>query len=207
MDDHAEISIIETPKRLNEVKSTQKGIKPPQNTPRTNYKTALGAQNLFDYEPSPSVLVKKKPSPKLNVNCMDTPKSAKVSPGISSRPQRSVQRKRIVYSDDESDKENSQSDWSDDSSYAGSNSESELLTDDGSDNETEPKSVRGKKVPAGATPKRSNKKINNKNGFIYLNLSSEEVEKVDENFHANVSEDDLANITQRFLETDLNADE
>lgn len=215
MDEHAEISIIETPKLLNRIKSPQKGMRPPQNTPRSNYKTALSEQNLlaFNHEASPSVLTKKKPqTPKTNKNNLVTPKSAKTeSTAKSSRPQRSVQRKRIIYSDDEeSDKENSESDWTDDSSYSSSNSQSELLTDDGSDKEKDtvrgPKSVRGKKALTGSTTKRSTKKTN-KNDLIYLDLSSEEIVQVDENFHANVSENDLANITRKFLETDLNADE
>lgn len=212
MDAHAEISIIETPKRVNEFKSPQKGTKPPQNTPQTSYKTALNEKNRLEHEPSPSVLFKKKLSPKAHKKIMGTPKTPKtgnVSPAKSSvsRPQRSVQRKRIVYSDDdESDKENSASDWTD-SSNSCSDSQSELLTDDDSDkdNAGEPKSTR-KTAPTASTTKRRNKKAN-KNDLIYIDLSSEEIVQVDENFHANVAEEDLANITQRFLETDLNGDE
>lgn len=213
MDEHAEISVIETPACLNEAKSPQKGMKSPQTKPGTNYKTALTAKNLFPYEPSPSVLVKKRPSPKPKVNDLATPKTVDVSSPKSARPQRSVRRKRIVYSDDESDKENLQSDWSNDSSYSDGSSESDLLTDDDSDSGREkggdartPRSARGKKVRTASTRKRTNKKAN-KNGLVYLDLSSEEVVQVDENFHANVPEDDLANITQKFLETDLNGDE
>lgn len=217
LDDHAEISIIETPKRVNELKSSQKGMKPPQNTPQTSYKTALDEKNRCN-EPSPSVLFKKRHSPKLNKQNLVKPKTPKTAANISpakssvSRPQRSVQRKRIIYSDDdESDKENSASDWTD-SSYACSDSDLEqLLTDDDSDKDKdsvgEPKSTRGKKAPTGEnTTKRRNKK-SNKNELIYLDLSSEEIAQVDENFHSNVPEDDLANITQKFLEANLNADE
>lgn len=137
---------------------------------------------------------------------MGTPKSTGGSSATSSRPQRSVRRKRIIYSDDESDKENSDSHWSDNSS----NSDSELLTDDDGDGEIvptrQPKSVRGKKTTAERTPKRTNKKLNKNDLIQYLDLSKEVVVEVDENFHANVAEDELANITQRFLETDLNAE-
>lgn len=210
LDEHAEISIIETPKHLHKFKSPQKGMRPPQNTPRTNYKTALDEKNLFNHEPSPSVLVKKKQSPKSNKKNLATPMSANGSPAKSSRPQRSVQRKRIIYSDDDdSDKENSESDYTDDDSYSCSNSESELLTDDNSDDEKnnvgEPKSTR-KKAPTGSTTKKRPNKKTNKNDLIYLDLSSEEIVQVDENFHSNVAEDDLANITRKFLEADLDDD-
>lgn len=212
MDDNVEISMIESPRR-DKFKSPRAGMKPPQNTPQTNYKTAANDKNVCVPEPSPSVLVRKRPSPKSNKKNLatpKTPKATKVTPAksSSSRPQRSVQRKRIIYSDDdESDKENSASDWTD-SSYSGSDAGSALLTDDDSDKERdivgEPKSARGKKAPTGSTTKRQNKKAN-KNDLIYLDLSSEEVVEVDENFHSNVPEDDLANITRKFLEADLNA--
>lgn len=223
MDEHAEISIIERPKYLDRFKSPRgNGMKPPQNTPRTNYKTAIEEKNLqFNHEPSPSVLTKKKPSPKSNKKNVGTPKTPKSkadnagSPPTSSRPQRSVRRKRIVYSDDDdaSEKENAQSDLTDDS-YTCSVSGSELLTDDDSGEEKDvisgtPRSVRGKKAaPTSSTTKRLPKKKANKNDLIFLDLSAEEIVQVDENFHANVSEEDLANITRKFLETDLNdADE
>lgn len=195
-------------------------MKPPQNTPRTNYKTAIGENNFqSNQEPSPSVLTKKKLSPKSNKKKVATPKAGNAaSPPSSSRPQRSVRRKRIIYSDDDDDdaseKENARSDWTDDSSFSCSVSGSELLTDDDSDEEKDvisrtPKSVRGKKAaPTGSTTKRVPKKKATKNDIIYLDLSAEEIVQVDANFHANVSEEDLANITRKFLETDLNdADE
>lgn len=218
MDEHAEISIIETPKHWDKFKSPRgNGMKPPQNTPRTNYKTAIGEKDFqLNQEPSPSVLTKRKPSPKSNKKNLATPKTDNAgSPPTSSRPQRSVRRKRIIYSDDDdaSEKENARSGWTDDSNYSCSVSESELLTDDNSDEEQKdvisetPKSVRGKK-PTGSTTKRLPKKKANKNDLIYLDLSAEEIVQVDENFHSNVSEQDLANITRKFLETDLNdADE
>lgn len=211
LDDLSEISIIEAPKQLRLFKSPEQGMKPPQNTPHSRIKTA---KKLFDGEPSQSVLTKKKPSPKSNRKKVETP--ANDTPRSASRPQRSVQRKRIIYSDDDSDKENEsdlESEWSDDSSYSESNPD--LLTDDESDKEqnrtpaptstSKPKSVR-KKPTTASTSKRSTKK-SDKDKLIYLDLSSEEIVQVDENFHANVAEEDLANITRKFLETDLNDEE
>lgn len=200
LDDLSEISIIEAPKPIRELKSPEQGMKPPQNTPRSKVKPP---KKLFDVEPSPSVITKKKPSPKSNKKKNETP--SKETSNVITRPQRNVRRKQIIYSDDDddSDKEN-ESDWSEDESYSGS--ASPLLTEDESDNEhkepePKPKSVR-KKAPA-STNKRPPTKKADKNKLIFLDLSSEEIVRVDENFHANVSEDDLANITRKFLETDL----
>lgn len=207
LDDLSEISIIEAPRQIRELKSPEQGMKPPQNTPRSRMKPA---KKLFEAEPSQSVLTKKKSSPKSSRKNVKTP--ANDTPRSVSRPQRSVQRKRIIYSDDDSDKENesdSESEWSDDSSYSESNPE--LLTEDESDKEQnpapasipapKPKSVR--KQPTSSTTKRTTKK-SDKDKLVFLDLSSEEIMQVDENFHGNVSEEDLANITRKFLETDLN---
>lgn len=205
MEDHAEISIIETPKHVKEFKSPKTGMKPPQNTPRSKMKPGLTARKLIEKEmpqASPSMLTKKKPSPKSSKKKLCSPDT---EPSVgAARPQRSVRRKRIIYSEDGSDKENNESDWSDDSSYSDMNSASELLTEDESDDEKEvapkPKSVLGKRT---ATSKRSTKK-SNKDKLVFLDLSSEEIVEVAENFHTNVSEEDLANITRKFLQADLN---
>lgn len=209
MDDHAEISIIEPSEQKNAAKSPEKMPKP--KTPRSKAKPMSSAKKMAEIiEPSPSVLTKKKkPSPKSNRKKITTP--ATDSSTNASRPQRSVQKKKIVYSDDESDKEN-ESDWSDDGSYSDSmHDASDILTDDDSGKENgksktnarKPTSVRGKNAAASSTSKRSTKKAN-KNDLIYLDLSSEEIAQVGKNHHANVSEEDLANITRKFLETDLN---
>lgn len=200
LDDLAEISIIESPKRAKEIKSPKTGMKPPQNTPRSKVKPVFTARKLMEKDmpqASPSILTKKKPSPKSSKKQILSPEASVIGP----RPQRNVRRKKIIYSDDESDKENIESDWSDDSC----NSVSELLTEDESDEEvvTKPRSFQGKKTTAAGTSKRSTKK-SNKDKLVFLDLSSEEIAEVAENFHANVSEEDLANITRKFLETDLN---
>lgn len=208
LEELAEISIIESPKQVRELKSPEQGMRPPQNTPRSKAKPPFRAKNLFEKEmpqASPSVITKKKPSPKSNKKKVVSPVT-EASIGAP-RPQRSVRRKKIIYSEDESDKENDKSDWSDDSSYSDSDAVSDLLTEDDSDKEKEvvptPKSVRGKKTATASTSKRPTKK-SDKDKLIFLDLSSEQIVEVDEHFHANVSEDDLANITRKFLETDLN---
>lgn len=210
-DDLAELSMIEAPNGAVEINTPARGIKPPQNTPRSRIKPAPSTKNVLQNEPSQSVLTKKKPTPKLDAN-----RNSPTSSTSSQRPQRKARAKRIIYSDDESDKEN-ESDWSDDSSYSGSDSEADLLTEDESEEggakrnrknkntATKPKVMRGQKATPGPT-KRPTKK-SDKNKLIYLDLSSEEIVQVDENFKPNVSEEDLANITKRFLEADLNDDE
>lgn len=192
LEDHAEISIIESPKPIIQSKTPERLPKPKMNTPRSKVKPS--SVKRPDIDPSPSVLTKKKQSPKsAKKKVVNLP--ANDSSILTTRPRRNAARKRIIDSDSDEDDE---SEWSDDSSY----SNSDLLTDDDSDQEKEnipkPKSVR--KNTASAT-KRPVKKAND---LIYLDLSSEEIAQVDENFHANVSEEDLANITQKFLETDLN---
>lgn len=199
LDDHAEISIIETPERVKRAKSPENVAKPKVNTPRSKVKPSSSAKKT-EFEPSPSVITKKKPSPKsVKKKVVNTP-MANDSSIITTRPRRNAwPRKPILDSD--SDKENESECSDDDSSY----SDSDLLTDDDSDREVErekskekPKSVR-KNAPSAT--KRSAKKAND---FIFLDLSSEEIVEVDENFHANVSEEDLANVTRKFLESDLN---
>lgn len=197
LDDHAEISIIEAPQRI---KSPEKVAKPKPNTPRSKVKPSVNVKRT-EIEPSPSVLTKKKPTPKSTKKpVMNTPVN---DSSVITRPRRNAVRRAILDSD--SDKENDSDEWSDsDTSY----SDSDLLTDDDSD-ETEkrgnskdsarkPKSVR-KNAPSAT--KRPAKK---KNDLIYLDLSSEEIVQVDENLITNVSEEDLANITRKFLEADLN---
>lgn len=212
LDDLAEISIIENPTVQPKskpiafekpAKNTPR-LKPPQvKTPRSKAKTPSSV-NMRDIEPSPSVLTKKKPSPKSIKKKIDN--GINISEESSVRPKRNVQRKRIFDSDEEdSDKENDhESDWSGDSS----NSDPNFMTDDDSDHSFEipkPKSVR-QNGSASSTSKRPARK-NDKNGLVYLDLSSEEVVRVDKNFHANVSEEDLANISRKFLDSDLDNEE
>lgn len=203
MEDHAEISIIEGPDRVSKVKTPEKVPKTKQNTPRSKVKPSSSAKRM-NVEPSPSVLTKKKTSPK-SAKKKITYSSATDSSIITPRPRRNVMKNPIVDSEDETDKE-SETDWSDDDSY----SDSDVLTDDDSDDGVngvpKPKSMFGKNVAGASATKRSSKKPN-KNELIYLDLSSEEIHQVDENFHANVSEDDLANITRKFLAADLNDEE
>lgn len=204
LEDHAEISIIEAPDRVSKVNTPEKVPKTKQNTPRSKVKTSSSAKRM-NVEPSPSVLTKKKTSPKSSARKKITYSFATDSSIITPRPRRNVMKNPIVDSEDETDKE-SETDWSDDDSY----SDSDVLTDDDSDNGvsvvSKPKSTRGKNVAGASATKRSSKKPN-KNELIYLDLSSEEIHRVDENFHANVSEDDLANITRKFLAADLNDEE
>lgn len=196
MEDHAEISIIEGPRKQ---KTPEKVTKTRQNTPRSKVKPTSSLKMVKDAEPSPSVLTKKRPSPKSTKKKLATP--ADDSSIITPRPRRNLVRRPIFDSEDESNEEN-ESDCSESSSFV----DSDILTDDESESEeekiTKPKSVR-KNAPGRSTSKRPSRK----NGLIYLDLSSEEIAKVDENHHANVSEDDLANITRKFLETDLNDEE
>lgn len=194
LDELAEISMIATPEKPTKMKTPEKINKPKTNTPRTKTKSKKA-----DIEPSPSVLIKKKVSPKSAKKKITYPAD---DSSIVIRPRRNVVRKPILDSDDESDKEN-ESNWSDESSF----SDSDLLTDDDSDRKSEkgvqkPKSTR-KNPLAESTTKRKTKKTD-KNDLVYLNLSAEEIVRVDEKFHSNVSEEDLANITRKFLETDLN---
>lgn len=202
LDDHAEISIIEGPSKP---KTPEKVSKPKQNTPRSKVKPSSSVKKLADIEPSPSVLTKKKPSPKSTKKKIVTPVHDDSSIKMP-RPRRNLVRKPILDLEDESDKEN-ESDWSDNPDNS-SSIDSDILTDDDSDSAEEkvskPKSVR-KNAAGGSTSKRPPKKAG-KNELIYLDLSSEEIVEVDENHH-NVSEEDLANITRKFLETDLNDEE
>lgn len=201
MDDHAEISMIATPELPHKMKTHEEVSKPKLNTPRSKVKsTPSGKKTLTDIEPSPSVLTKKKPSPKSAKKNIAT---LAEDSSIISRPRRNVVRKPIFDSEEESDKEN-ELNLSDDTSY----SDSDILTDDNSEHGSEkeilkPKSSRKNPAGASSTSKGRAKKAN-KNELIFLDLSSEEIVRVDENFHANVSEEDLANITRKFLETDLN---
>ncbi|XP_031622795.1 titin-like [Contarinia nasturtii] len=202
-DDHAEISNIETPERIKRV------MKSKTDTPRPKLKPSVSAKKT-EIEPSPSVLTKKKPSPKStkkksaikSVAADDHEEMSIITP----RPRRNVVRKPIFDSEDESNKEN-ETDYSSDDF-----SDTNYLTNDDTDDsnaETEsipkPRSVRGKNGTGVSATKRPEKKTS-KNDLIYLDLSSEEVATVDENYH-NVPEDDLANITRKFLETDLNDEE
>lgn len=209
LDDHAEISIIENPERVIKQKSPEKPVvhntprlKLQHKTPRSISKPSSSTK-MREVEPSPSVITKKKLSPKSNKKKTSTvveDESSMVTP----RSKRNACRKPIIDSDDEThNKENEYgSEDTGDTSY----SDSELLTEDESDNDykiPKLKSVCGRNAVA---TKRSSKK-SDKNDLIFLDLSAEEVVRVDKNFHANVPEDDLANITRKFLETDLNNDE
>lgn len=212
LEDHAEISIIENPEQP---KAKPKLLeKPAQNTPRLkpqlktpSSKTKISSSiKSKDIQPSPSVLTKKRPSPKSNKKKLENEPVHEDSSVLTPRPRRNMRQNQIIDSDDETnDKENEfETDFSSDTSY----SQSDLLTDDENDDDYEvpkPKSVR-KNAPGTSTTKKSSRK-NKKNDLIFLDLSSEEVVEVNENHHANVSEEDLANITQKFLETDLNKDE
>lgn len=203
LDDHAEISIIETPEKVGRMTSPEKELKPKQNTPRSKFKPSFDVKKI-DVKPSPSILTKKKHSPKsAKKKTVGIP--ANGSPISTPRPRRNIVRNPIFDTDDESDKEN-ESDWSDDNSY----SDSDILTDDDSDKKTDkvpkPKSLRGKNAAGASASKRPAKKTD-KNELIYLDLSSEEIVRVDEKYHANVSEEDLANITRKFLDADLNLEE
>lgn len=212
LEDHAEISIIENPEKpINKLKLPKKAA---HNTPRVKQqqKTPHSKASNFkmaDIEPSPSVLTKKKPSPKSVKEKID--QAAKDDSSITtprSRPKRNVRRQNIFDSDDKTnDKENDYAtDWTGDTSY----SNSDMLTEDESDDEYEIpklKNVHGRHTAGTSISKKQSSKKNDKNDLIFLDLSSEEVVRVDANFHANVSEDDLANITRKFLETDLNNEE
>lgn len=209
LDDHAEISIIENPERLIRQKSPEKPVV--QNTPRQKLQHKAprsiskpsSSTKMREVEPSPSVITKKKLSPKSNKKKTSTVVEDESSI-MTPRSKRNAGRKPIIDSDD--DTHNKENDYGSEDYGDTSYSDSELLTEDESDNDYEiPKLKIGCGRNAVAT-KRSSKK-SDKNDLIFLDLSAEEVVRVDKNFHANVPEDDLANITRKFLETDLNNDE
>lgn len=62
---------------------------------------------------------------------------------------------------------------------------------------------RGKQT-TGTTSTAKKKTSTNAQKLVYLDLSSEEVIEVDENQQLNVSEQDLSEVTRKFLESDLN---
>lgn len=206
-DEHAEISIIEAPKiNKNDKPTTSKDQT--ENSPISVKKTKNSkkidtprANKALDIQPSLSVINKRRPLSTVNESSI-----------ISNRPQRNVNRKKIVYSSGDSDNDENASangsknasDWTEsvNSSY------SDLLTDDDDgDNDFEtnivtPRSKNNKKCPSSSTVKRGTKKTD-KNKLIYLDLSAEEVKETDEHSQSKACEEDLANITKRFLEADL----
>lgn len=201
LEQHAEISIIEAPEtKKNEKPTTSKdqiGKSPMSVKKATNSKKIenASAKESLDIQPSLSVVNKRRPLSTVNESSV-----------IGKRPQRSVNRKKIIYSSDESDhnenvspnKSGNASDWTE----SVNSSNSFLTDDDDSDFETNiatPRSRSNKKCSV--TVKRVAKKDINR--LIYLDLSAEEVAETDEHFQTKACEEDLANITKQFLETDL----
>lgn len=165
-------------------------------TPGSHRAHGSSTKKVLQSSPSQSVLNKLKP--------LENDSSA------IQRPKRNAVRKRILYPFDEDDeKENStQSRKSDEPEWTKSDSESSYpLTEDDSDSDSNftPKPSNTPRKPNSISKKSAAKK--GKNKLIYLDLSSEEVVEVNENHHSDVTEDDLANITRRFLEADLNDEE
>lgn len=73
-----------------------------------------------------------------------------------------------------------------------------------SDDEFVPRTARKRGQIVGATSTTRKKAAAKGQKLVYLDLSSEEVVEVNENHQSNVSEEDLAEITRKFLESDLN---
>lgn len=73
-----------------------------------------------------------------------------------------------------------------------------------SDDEFVPRTARKRGQLAGASSTAKKKPATKAQKLVYLDLSSEEVVEVDENYQPNVSEEDLAEVTRKFLESDLN---
>lgn len=178
-----EISIIEAEvdDRPKSTKKTPRPKKPETPKPmiRTSTKKAVGTRQM-----SPSVITK--------------PAAVQLDDSsLIRRPRRNVARKQLVissYDDDGSDFDDSGSDWEKHSESGNAN----ILTDDDSDSDASIGSYRSKGSKRTATKPRS------KNRLTYLNLSEAEVIEVDgDNSGIAASEEDMANITRRFIEADL----
>lgn len=115
------------------------------------------------------------------------------------RPRRNVARKKLaISSSDDSEKENAFDDSGSDWEKSSASEQSSLITDDDSDSEASGGTRRSKGSKMKVPTKRA------KNRLTYLNLSEAEVFEVDDdNASAVVSEEDMANITKRFLAADL----
>lgn len=192
-----EISMIEGPNYKNDPPKSTKNTpqstkKKPAETPKPKTVAKASAKK---------VPVAKKPSPSMiNKAPVELDESS-----IVRRPRRNVVRKQLSISSSDSEKENDFDDSGSDWSGSEDANNSSLMTDDDSvsDDSITTSRTKGSKKNA----KTTTAKKRNKNRLTYLNLSEQEVIEVDDDARTEASEEDLANITRRFLETDLNDDE
>lgn len=173
-------------------------------------------QKLCPPPPPTTTSTKKSTKPKRQLQVPDSPPDTSQSllrrdkdvvqkrNPVRTPAQKAVDRlRKICDSDSEESDEFMTSDEDDDwdaEKNALSSSASSSLTDD----EYEPRTARKRGQLVGASSTAKKKAAAKGTKLIYLDLSSEEVVEVDENHQTNVPEDDLAEITRKFLESDLN---
>lgn len=196
-----EISMIEGPNHKKDppksAKKTPRSIKKkPTEAPKTKPLLKSSTKKaLVGKQASPSVI---------NKAAVQMDESS-----ILQRPRRNIVRKQLVIAssddEDDEDKENAFEDSGSDWSHSEGSCKSNLMTDDDSvsDESISTQRTKGSKMNA----KTATAKKRNKNRLTYLNLSEQEVVEVDDDARTEASEEDLANITRRFLEADLNDDE
>lgn len=189
-----EISIIEPPdQKKNRTKSVRRTPQPrkllstPKEKPESKSTTKKNPKN----KPiSPSVFTKRP---------IDNDESSLIR-----RPKRNVARKKLAISSDSED-DDKKNDFNGDSSdewvVKNESDDSDMMTDDDSDSDYS-ESTQRTKGSRSCAPRTAKKK----NRLTYLNLSDDEVIEVEDGNKTQASEDDLANITRRFLEADLNDD-
>lgn len=192
-----EISKIEAPNESIEKNKKSAPIVSPKQTSDTN--------NILRSSPSQSM-----------INRLQSKSDA----SMIRRPKRNVVRKRILDSPDDLERstqsnQSLESDWEQTESGNDSDSSDDVnfkscttSKSSGSTRKLNPRmeSTRKQNPSSQSTRKKAVSKKPNKNDIIFLDLSSEEVSEVNGRNPPEVSEEDLANITRRFLETDLNDD-
>lgn len=182
--------------RINEKMSSQ-------SPPSTSTKKKAKSKEKLKYSPadnSQSVLRYKK----------NTPTVQKRNPPRTPAQVARDRLRKICDSDTDSDGDDDKDEFmtsdEDEDWNAGKNqSSSSTTSESSSDDEFVPRTAkkRGKQM-TGTTSTAKKKTSANVQKLVYLDLSSEEVIEVDENHQSNVSEHDLAEVTRKFLESDLN---